>query len=254
MSIISELILGFPKNSIKKVADIGCGSGELIYELRNSCEYLVGVDIAKGLLEKARYKLNAQKTTTGKIEFIISQAEKLPFKNRAFHSAVYSEIIEHSRSVTDILNEANRILVNGGYILITIPVWWVETIITFFDKEFMKFSGHVKRFRLRELKYLLARHGFKVVKIRNYYFEWAFFYTISAIYSRRFRDIDRRGDRYGAALKKTYWDNIESVMKKIITRGQKIFPISIIFNLLNFIYPKSYILVCRKNHMVTVGP
>ena len=181
-----------------------------------------------------------------KISFFNASADRLPIKTGAFQIAIYSEIIEHLDNVDEALSEANRILAPGGSLLITFPVWWVEVIITFFNRHFMKHSGHIRRFTPRKIRCLLNKYGFEIVKKKNYYFEWALAYTIEAIFSRRFINIDRRYDRNGIVLEGSRWDRLESAMKKTIKQAEKLSLGKIVINFLNLIYPKSYIFLCRK--------
>jgi len=249
MSIINELVSQLSIAPAAKIVDIGCGAGELIYELKDRFDYLIGLDISGELLNIAKHRLSTERNTNSKMSFFLASADRLPFKAQSFEIAVYSEILEHIDNTDKVLDEASHILKQGGILLISIPVYWVEEIITSLNKDFIKYSGHVKRFRLNEIMRLLSEHGFEVILKKNYYFEWTLICTLEAIFSKKFSGIDRRRN-YEIISENYYWDRFELIIKRIVRLGQKIYLAGKIIDLLNFIIPKSYIFLCKKKFTI----
>ncbi|MCQ9204959.1 MAG: class I SAM-dependent methyltransferase [Omnitrophica bacterium] len=247
MSKLDDIISGLPVTASAKILDVGCGNGFLIAELQKKFKYVVGIDISRGLLKKAKANLlHRQEVGENKVDFCVASAAQIPFKQRSFNIVIFSELIEHIDNVEAVFDEAQYILKKEGMLILTIPVWWVVAVITFFNKDFMKFSGHVQRFKLKETKELLGKYGFEIVKIMNYYSEWAVIYTIEAIFSQRFSDCDRRYDKYETIPKESCWDKIEQLMKRVVRRMEKAAFTDMMINFLNLIYPKSYIFLCKK--------
>lgn len=78
----------------------------------------------------------------------------LPFKDGAFDSILASEVFEHVFNLDEILQELNRVLAEGGKMLVTVPFVWDEHEAPY---DFARYST----FGLADL---LERNGFEVVR------------------------------------------------------------------------------------------
>lgn len=83
--------------------------------------------------------------------------KRLPFKDEAFDALFSSEVFEHIFNLEDILNELNRILRKRGKALFTVPFVWDEHEIPFDYGRYSSFG----------IKYLLEKHGFKVIALEK---------------------------------------------------------------------------------------
>ena len=54
--ILKNKILKDKKTTLGSVLDLGCGTGLVGYELRNNCDRLIGIDLSKLMLQKAKLK------------------------------------------------------------------------------------------------------------------------------------------------------------------------------------------------------
>jgi uncharacterized protein (TIRG00374 family) len=98
------------------ILDIGCGSGVQLRALGlDSPALMIGMDVNAGALRFAKGK-NIPNT-----EFLIADAEQLPFKKKTVTKIICAEIIEHLHEPEKMIAESERILKDGGAIVISTP-------------------------------------------------------------------------------------------------------------------------------------
>lgn len=97
----------------ERVLDLASGEGAVSAFIKSlGCE-VVAFDISEKALEKA--KKRGVQTVRGDVE------EKLPFKNGEFETVFWGDNVEHLFMPEKTLKEINRILKNGGRIIISTP-------------------------------------------------------------------------------------------------------------------------------------
>jgi SAM-dependent methyltransferase len=95
-----------------RILDIGCGLGVYVRKFRDFSDDVCGIDIdPKRLREGAR-------TTPG---LMLAVGEHLPFRDGTFDVIVLNEVIEHVTNDAATMREAERILRDGGRIVIYAP-------------------------------------------------------------------------------------------------------------------------------------
>ena len=88
--------------------DVGTGTGEVLRKLRDRYEGLrVGVDPAIGMLRVAKEKC-------GSCYFIQAVGESLPFKDGSFSNISLSLVFRHLQDKESFIEEAGRLLAEGG--------------------------------------------------------------------------------------------------------------------------------------------
>ncbi|MEW6558107.1 MAG: class I SAM-dependent methyltransferase [Elusimicrobiota bacterium] len=117
---IPKVLTLFKKHNIKKILDLGCGSGRhVIYFTKRGFD-VYGIDISKeGLnitkswLKKEKLKANLK---------IGSVYEKLPYQNNFFDAIISVQVIHHARikTIRKAIREIERILKPNGLIFITV--------------------------------------------------------------------------------------------------------------------------------------
>lgn len=145
-----------------KGLDVGCGNGELTFELSRlkKVKSMVGVDIARNaiLLAKSKYP---------KITFEVGSVSDLPFKNSTFDFVVASELVEHVLDTEVMFEEFNRVLKIGGRLMLTtVDFNFLKKIIIavfFWNKYFFPNNPHIRFFTKSTLRNMLENAGFKVV-------------------------------------------------------------------------------------------
>ena len=102
-----------------ELADIGCGSGNLIIQIAEKISglNLVGIDISSEILELAK-KRAIEKQVDKKIEFKIGTVENLPFPNNSVDFIVSTLSLHHWVEPIKAFNEFYRVLKENGTLLI----------------------------------------------------------------------------------------------------------------------------------------
>lgn len=106
----------------KKVLDIGCNTGILLIPLLERKIDVIGVDIVKEDIAKARQNLATKKISVRKAR--VANAEKLPFRTNFFDIVLMSDVLEHVGNPALAAKEAIRVTKPGGVILATVPNEW----------------------------------------------------------------------------------------------------------------------------------
>lgn len=95
------------------VADLGCGTGELLERLYPDTAKLIGVDASPDMLEQSRMKLSG----AGAVELRLGEVEYLPMKDREVDTVVMSMVLFHIFQPEKALKEVFRVLQPGGLFL-----------------------------------------------------------------------------------------------------------------------------------------
>jgi SAM-dependent methyltransferase len=99
----------------KSVLDAGCGTGYGVALMAEAgAERVVGVDIAAEAVSRARQLAKDA-------ELVVADVHKLPFEDQAFDVVTCFEVIEHVERAEDVLNELERVLREGGVLLLSSP-------------------------------------------------------------------------------------------------------------------------------------
>lgn len=104
----------------KRILEVGCGLGGFCIKLAEKGADSVGLDISRNAIEKAK-DLAKRCNVENQVEFIIGDAQSLPFKNGSYSSVICSETLEHVDDHEQAFNEIVRIVKNQGQICITLP-------------------------------------------------------------------------------------------------------------------------------------
>lgn len=162
--------------------DLGSGNGRHTIEAcRWPCR-VVSVDLDPEELRKARYFLRAPEGAEplkrygpakkdgieGWADFIIADAQHLPFKEGAFDKVVCTEVMEHVPDDKEGISELYRVAKPGALFAISVPRHGPERIFWLLSWEYWHTpGGHVRVYRPGEMKGYLEAQGFNVEKIRH---------------------------------------------------------------------------------------
>jgi len=104
----------------KKIADLGCGGGLLAIPLLDRGADVTGVDISAESIAVAR------EVAGGRGTFNVGDICDLPLPSGSFDLVLLMDVMEHIESADKVLQEASRVLSNGGKLIIgTINRTWL---------------------------------------------------------------------------------------------------------------------------------
>jgi SAM-dependent methyltransferase len=161
-----------PPRPPARILDLGCGKGELAASIRSVLPnaMVIGVEWS---FSGCR---SAQRRGTPVVQGS-NDGVNLPFSSEAFDAVVIAEVIEHLVDTDQVLREARRVLVPGGFLVLTTPnlAAWFNRILLLsgIQPMFSEVSlegiygrpgsepvGHLRLFTKRALMELLSSHNF----------------------------------------------------------------------------------------------
>jgi ubiquinone/menaquinone biosynthesis C-methylase UbiE len=150
----------------ERVLDLGCGSGRHTVEAcRWPCR-VVGVDLSRQDLRVARYMLadlQRRKIAPGHADFVIADAEHLPFREGAFEKVICTEVLEHIGDDRAGVRELVRVLRPGGDIAVSVPSYWPEVLFWTISWEYWHTpGGHIRMYEPGEMWHTLEEHGLRL--------------------------------------------------------------------------------------------
>ena len=98
-----------------EVADLGCGTGELLTVLTECAEKVIGVDSSPNMLEESRKRFFDKNSP---IDLRLGELEHLPLRDQETEVAVISLALHHLSDPGAAVAEAARILKPGGTLII----------------------------------------------------------------------------------------------------------------------------------------
>lgn len=100
-------------NRGKKILDLGCGTGNIAYQIKTTIEAdLIGVDVSLAMLTVAKNK---------SLEVLCTNInnQRLPFRDSSFDSIVAAYVIHQIKNLNFLLSECYRVLRDGVLVLLT---------------------------------------------------------------------------------------------------------------------------------------
>lgn len=143
-----------------KILEIGCATGELLNGLRKAGNFEVyGVDFSDyaAKIARAKYNLNVQ---TGFLD-------NIKFEDNFFNLVIMKHVFEHQYNPFETLQEIQRILKPGGYVLNIIPnIDSVEAKL--FGKYWhsLDLPRHLYHFPQKTLKPFYQKAGIEILEIK----------------------------------------------------------------------------------------
>lgn len=102
-----------PKDKMLKILDLGCGTGTLTSEIAKNCQYVLGIDGSKEMIEQA-------KITYPELEFEVGDALKMSYEGQwdiVFSNAVFHWISDHDQLLSNIkssLKDSGQLICEFG--------------------------------------------------------------------------------------------------------------------------------------------
>lgn len=152
-SILRTVLNIIPSVSEKHLLEVGCGSGGNLKFLFTNFKSTSGLEIDQNALRIAKKKLPTTQVIAG-------DANTLNAVGRKFDCIAFCDILYHEKilSVESVLNQANQILEEDGYLLIT------DGAFNFLEGAHTKNVGSARRFTKTQMIKLVSDAGFEVKK------------------------------------------------------------------------------------------
>jgi ubiquinone/menaquinone biosynthesis C-methylase UbiE len=146
------------------ILDLGCGAGLSIGSL-SKFGVVIGLDLSKQKLRKANeiYK---------HVDFILGDAQYLPFKDGTFNVIVAKDVLEHIVDDKRVVNEAYRVSKNHAEFVAIVPISYEEACFSI-EATLFRLIGysidtqvsHVRRYTVHTVIAMLRKCGFRAVEI-----------------------------------------------------------------------------------------
>lgn len=155
----------------ERVLDLGCGNGRHTLEAARYPVRVVGLDFSADDLRAAKFMyddLKRRGEAKGRADFVLGDAQNLPFKDGAFDKSLCTEVFEHIPDDRRGIAEFIRVTKPGAPVAVSVPNYWPETM-------FWKLSwgywhtpgGHVRRYKPGEMWRILEQSQMDVHFQRN---------------------------------------------------------------------------------------
>lgn len=139
----------------KSVLDLGCGTGDLLAAVRPRLG--VGVDLSRGMLERARAKYPAY-------NFIQGDAEQLPVRT-GFEYVIMSDLAGHLGDIWTALRNLRQACADDTTVILTYYNFVWQPLITFAEKFGLKMAQQRQNWLgLADIQGLFELAGFSIVQ------------------------------------------------------------------------------------------
>ena len=149
------------REKLYRVLDVGCGLGKVTVYLAQNGLNVMGIDISPRLIDLARKKA-AEKNIP--LHFEVIELSKLMVDEK-FDAVLFAGVLEHIDDEEQLMRDAQRVLKEGGKIIITD----MPTFQWLYHPRDRKI-GHVRRYTKELIRKKLIAQGYTNIKLRYYNF------------------------------------------------------------------------------------
>jgi SAM-dependent methyltransferase len=148
-SLLKKIKQEFPEPS--HLLEIGCGTGNVLRAITDVFRdrSMIGMDLFHNGLVYAKKKLSCP--------LVQGDLHQAPFSQQ-FGLIGLFDVLEHMQDDARVLDEINKMLKTGGYIILTVPAF--SALWSYFDVA----GHHVRRYQQDDLNRNLETAGFEVVQ------------------------------------------------------------------------------------------
>jgi SAM-dependent methyltransferase len=147
-SLFSSIENAVTKYAKGDVLDIGCGNKPYESYFEGRINKYIGCDVVQSNMNQVD---------------LICYADNIPLPSNSFDTVISTQTIEHVANHQGLINEANRLLKEGGYFIVSGPFTWPLHEEPY---DFFRFSKHGYR-------YILEKGSFEIVEINSNGGMWA---------------------------------------------------------------------------------
>lgn len=151
-----------------RVLDVATGPGFIALLFAERAYQVMGVDLTRALLEKAKGFKRAR--ALANVNFLEGDVESLPFAEGTFDLVTCHKAFHHFPRPEQVLRELHRVLKKGGRLVLG------DTLSSEDPKkselhnrlERMRDSSHVKMYPLSQLRVMIERAGFQIEDVAEF--------------------------------------------------------------------------------------
>jgi len=146
------------------VADLGCGTGELLFQIKTIATKVIGVDSSPQMLAQARRRFE---NTSCPPDLRLGEIEHLPLSDGEADCAIISMVLHHISRPDNAITEVHRTLGTGGTLIIAeLDKHADENMRKTYGDRWLGFHRH-------EMNQLLIDLGFIIKNTQSYKLEHA---------------------------------------------------------------------------------
>ena len=154
------------------VLDVGCGEGRHSWEVyKRNHSSIIAFDIDRTSIRKNWYtleRLKKEENANGEYYLVQADVTNLPFKDGVFNKIICSEVLEHVPEDQGAIKELVRVLSEGGFIGVSVPHYFAESICWKISKDYYGFpGGHIRKYKTQQLIELLCANGLRIYALRR---------------------------------------------------------------------------------------
>jgi 2-polyprenyl-3-methyl-5-hydroxy-6-metoxy-1,4-benzoquinol methylase len=219
-----------------RVLDVGCGPGRHSWAVckKNNCE-VHSIDIDSVSIRRAKWmfqEMDKQGENKGEWRLFKGSGMSLPFKDKSFDRIICSEVLEHVDDDQQVTSELIRVLKDDGVLAVSVPTYYTEAIFWRLDKNYSHPGGHIRKYRAKGIKALLARNNLHIYDITHKHSLHSIYWFLRCFFGL---------DREDAFIPRMYLKFLHWGMRS----RNRVYRAS--ESTLDHIWPKSIVLYTRKN-------
>lgn len=173
-SATGELLTGFPIAPEDIVLDVGCGEGGATLFSARQGAYVVFSDLEREKVEQLAEQV-AQTGTRG-FRALVGDTNPLPLVDNYASRIIAIEMLEHTDSPLEILQELQRVGQPGALYLLTVPDPVAEKLQRgIAPPEYFQAPNHVHIFERDEFEDTVKAAGLEIVHRTSYSFYWSMY-------------------------------------------------------------------------------
>lgn len=191
----ASMLLPFfvPKKKYLNILDLGCGMGRMGFQLSEYGFHVIGIDISKRQIKNA---ISLRKKYKIECEFLVGDAEKLPFKKGSFDGVVSMGMLEYVDNPEMFFEEIKRVLVSDGLAVLTSShrgfinrslIRFLESVIR---KGKKKDGWDIYSYTMEEISLKARSAGFRIAILPYFIFIPIFKYLFKALEDITFGHLD----------------------------------------------------------------
>ncbi|MFQ6116157.1 MAG: glycosyltransferase, partial [bacterium] len=186
---IKAFLKDLPKGTLT-ILDLGCGTGIISRELAGRGHMVIRLDLGKQLVKSSSRNSFDFKAST---EFIIADAETIPFREKSFDLVIFTEVLKHPPFPENAIPDIFRILKTEGILLLIAPrkskFWnFAFPLYPKFRKE--QLENYNSSFSLNEVGKLLIENSLKIIKADKTFSGFSWFILAKAVKETPFEGLN----------------------------------------------------------------